>query len=385
MAAVALLAPVPVLAGRDGAPLPDRAALPDPAPLATIAPTPGPADVAAPDYSAGTLVGAGVQLVTEDDVAPAAGPPPPSPAPRTFADRHPAQAMAVQDPADPATTRWALLIGINEHLGRVSDNIGSRQDAEDLRQHLLRLGWRDDHILLLTDRAATGAGIVEGLRWLADKTDPASTAVFHYSGHSKKWYGQDVDGDGETTDEGLWPTDDRFIVDSELVSLLAPVDASSMWVSFASCNAAGFADPGLARPGRVLTLSSGEPQKSYEHPAWGNSVWGYLMIDEALLHGMADTDRNGRVSVEEAWTWARPHASYTTRGQSYGAQDAVIVDDHEGELHLTIPGVAPGPAPARPPSADQPAAAQPAAETAPPREPDRKPRRTGGYLCLLCG
>jgi len=385
VAAVALLAPVPVLAGRDDAPPPDRAPL---APVDRTSPGARTALAtpigAAPSGNGASLVGDGVQLVTETAVAPAADPPPPPPAPRTFAERHPAQAMAVQDPADPATTRWALLIGINEYLGRVSDNIGSRQDAEDMRAHLLRLGWRDDHILLLTDRDATRAGIVEGLRWLADKTDPSSTAVFHYSGHSKKWYGEDVDGDGEVTDEGLWPTDDRFIVDSELVSLLAPVDARAMWISFATCNAAGFADHGLARPGRVLTFSSGEPQKSYEHPAWGNSVWGYLMIEEALLNGMADLDRNGQVSVEEAWTWARPRASQATTGQRYGPQDAVIVDDHDGELQLAVPGVTPAAAPARPAAADQPPP-EPAAESAPAPEPEREPRRDGGYVCVLCG
>lgn len=383
LAALVLLVPIPVLAGRDDVPPPARAELahrPAARPLAGAAPTPVPQAVLADAPLAAT----GVQLVTEAEVAPAADPPPaPRRAAPGFAERHPAQAAAVQDPGDPATTRWALLIGINEHLGRVSDNIGSRQDAEDLRQHLLRLGWRDDHILLLTDRTATRANIVDGLRWLADKTDGSSTAVFHYSGHSKKWYGQDVDGDGEVTDEGLWPTDDRFVVDSELVSLLAPVDARSMWISFATCNAAGFADAGLARPGRVLTFSSGEAQKSYEHPGWGNSVWGYLMLEEALLHGMADVDRNGQVSVEEAWGWARPHASYTTRGQRHGPQDAVIVDDHDGDLQLSIPGHTPGAAPARASASEQAPPPQPAAEEAP--SPEREPRRHGGYLCLLCG
>lgn len=336
-------------------------------------------------------------LVTESPTRPAGGD---DPAPalaasvrsgRTFADRHPAQAAAVQDLAVPASTRWALLIGINEHMGRVSDNIGSRQDAEDLRAQLLASGWRDENILLLTDRAATGAAIEEGLRWLAEKTTPESTAVFHYSGHSKKWYGQDPDGDGEFTDEGLWPTDDRFITDSRLVSLLDPVDAGTTWISFATCNAAGFADAGLARPGRVLTFSSGEPQKSYEHPSWGNSVWGYLMIDQAMRAGAGDLNGDGTVSVEEAWTWARPRASQTTRDQRYGPQDAVIVDDLDGELVLTVPG-APAP-PARadaggptPPPGSQPAPPPPSGggqQPAPP--PEREPERRGGYLCVLCG
>jgi len=362
IAALAVLVaatPVAPLAERESDPattLPARAELAGPdtsrpaiaSPAADLPPTWSPTPILSTE-----AVGAGdtPQLVTEPPLPPT-GSDDPAPVPvaaarsgRTFADRHPAQAAAVQDPAVPASTRWALLIGINEHMGRVSDNIGSRQDAEDLRAHLLASGWRDENILLLTDRAATGAAIEEGLRWLAEKTTPESTAVFHYSGHSKKWYGQDPDGDGEFTDEGLWPTDDRFITDSRLVSLLDPVDAGTTWISFATCNAAGFADAGMARPGRVLTFSSGEPQKSYEHPSWGNSVWGYLMFDQAMRAGAGDLNRDGTVSVEEAWTWARPQASQTTRDQRYGPQDAVIVDDLDGELVLTVPGAPAPPAP----------------------------------------
>ena len=394
--AVAVLAPLPLVAtagDSDSVRTLDRAprivadsrasATPSPAAAAVTAPGPG-----SPDLAVGAPVAAGEPvLVTEADEAPAAAPAAAAARaarPSAFAERHAAQLAAVQDPADPATTRWALLVGINEHLGGVSDNIGSRQDAEALRAHLLANGWRDDHILLLTDRAATGSAIRDGLRWLADKTDESSVAVFHYSGHSKKWRGVDRDGDGEVTDEGLWPTDDDFIVDAELVALLDPVRPSAFWISFASCNAAGFADPGLAQPGRVLTFSSGEPQKSYEHPSWGHSVWGWFLIQQGMRAGLADLDGSGRVSVEEAWTWARPHAIDTTRGQRYGSQDAVIVDQLDGELHLGIPG-------APPPSRTDRGAPEPAGDPAPapqqpaPRPEPEEPDRHGGYLCVLCG
>lgn len=345
---------------------------------AALAPQAGPVDevlVTEPD-----VLPAGTETVATGVVA----------SPATFAERHPAQHAAGQDPADPASTRWALLIGVNEHRSRsVADNIGSRQDAEALREHLLAQGWRDDHILLLTDRTATGTAIRDGLRWLAEKTDESSVAVFHYSGHSKKWYGVDRDGDGESPDEGLWPTDDDYVVDSELVALLDPVRPSALWVSVASCNAAGFADPGLAQPGRVLTFSSGEDQKSYEHPSWGHSVWGWFLIEQAFRRGMGDLDGSGRVSVEEAWAWARPHAIDTTTGQRYGSQDAVIIDLLDGDLQLGIPGVAPAPSAQQsdpgaaeepPPAPKQPTPSRPAPEPEP-----EEPERSGGYLCVLCG
>jgi hypothetical protein len=394
LAALALLAPLQLLAiaraGDDEAerrqdaapvaarpvPIPGAAAPLDAAPVWTV-PTSTPPAAPAP-----------VQLVTESDVVPVAAAATPAPAPAgTFAERFPAQAAATQDPDDPASTRWALLIGINEHRGTVADNIGSRQDAEDLRTVLLAHGWRDDHILVLTDRQATRDDIVAGLAWLADKTDEDSVAVFHYSGHSKKWR-HDVDGDGER-DVGLWPSDDGYIVDSELVDLLEPVQPQALWVSFATCNAAGMADPGLAQPGRVLTFSSGAPQKSYEHPAWGNSVWGWHLIEQALGAGLGDLDGDGRVTVQEAFAWARPRASDTTSGQRYGPQDGVMIDLLGGELDLLVPDAPP---PSRTPAT--PAEPDGSTSTPPPPPPEQgqqppppepSEENHGNRICLLCG
>ncbi len=360
---LALLLPIQVLALGAGGGTPSAT----PAPTSTDAPagTDTVSDLAAgrptttpPSTSASPAVGgAGViaapvaGLTTEPDVFPvsAAAPIRTSAAAPGYSAHPaidagwPAQAQAWQNPADPATTRWALLIGINDHMGRVADNYGSRQDAEDLRAHLLAQGWRDDHILLITDRNATRANIVDGIRWLAAKTNHQSLGIFHYSGHSKKWYGQDHDGDGEVTDEGIWPTDDRFIVDSEFVRLMDAVNPFALWVNFSTCNSAGFADPGLAKPGRILTFSSGEPQKSYENPAWDNSVWMYWLVDEGMRQGRADANVDGRITVEEAFWWARVPAQQTTKLQSRGQQDAVIVDLVDGDFDFVIPKPPPPP------------------------------------------
>lgn len=394
LAALALLAPLQLLAITGtgaGEPEPVEGASSVELHPATVPPVPPPvAAVPAGAVTAAASPGppAPAQLVTEPEAAPTApAPAPAAPTAGTFAERFPAQAAATQDPGDPASTRWALLIGINEHRGSIADNIGSRQDAEDLHAVLLAHGWRDDHILVLTDRQATRDDIVAGISWLAEKTDEDSVAVFHYSGHSKKW-GHDVDGDGEL-DVGLWPSDDRYIVDSELVALLDPVQSRSLWISFATCNAAAMADPGLARPGRVLTFSSGAPQKSYEHPAWGNSVWGWHLIEQALGAGLGDLDGDGLVTVQEAFAWARPRASETTRQQRYGPQDGVIVDLLGEDLDLLVPDAprpprttAAAPQPDGSPSPSQPAPA-PEQERRPPPEPSEE--NHGNRICLLCG
>jgi hypothetical protein len=293
-------------------------------------------------------------------VAPTAPPtsaPPPSPAPppptaddpqrAAFEQTFPAHAAATQDPADPASTRWAVLIGINEHQGSTRDNLTSRQDAEALAGHLRSLGWREDHVLLLTDGLATRAMIVEAIRWLGRKTDGHSVAVFHYSGHTKQWPGRDVDGDGEIPDEALWPSDNRHIVDREFVDLMAAVEPWRLWINIGACEAAGFNDPGLDRAGRLLTFSSQEHEKSYENPSVGYTVWGQYLVAEALIGGAGDTDGDGDITVEEAVNHAVPRAAQRTAGERHGSQNGAVIDRVDGAFSLRIP---PPPPPPPPPS-----------------------------------
>lgn len=275
---------------------------------------------------------------------------PPAPAPTTpigpgdgatprarFESRFPAHTAATQDVDDPATTRWAVLVGVNAHQGTTRDNVGSRQDAQSLYAHLMDQGWLPDHVLLLTDELATREAIVESIHWLARRSTDDSVAVFHYSGHAKQWFGQDVDGDGESPDEGLWPTDNDHIPDGEFVRLMGDVTAGRLWVNVMACEAAGFLDPGLARDGRIITYSSAEDEKSYEDPAVGHSVWGWNLVVQGLRNGEADRDQDGSVTVQEAVAYAVPAATTRTTGQAYGAQHGGMVDRAGGVFSLAVP------------------------------------------------
>lgn len=270
--------------------------------------------------------------------------PAPSPDATDFARLFPAQTEAIQDPKDPATTRWAVLIGINRHHGATRTNVGSAQDAEDLQRHLLALGWRSDHMVLLTDLAATREAIEQAIAWLGSKTDGASTAVFHYSGHAKQWKDRNADSDLEVPDEGIWPADNRHMVDREVVDRLAAVDAGRLWVNLSTCEAAGFEEAGLMRrPGRLLTFSSREPEKSYEDPSVANSIWGYYLFERGLIGRASDPDGNGDVTVQEAFGYAAPQSTRATVGQNpYGPQHPVMIDD-AGAFSLLIPPKVQGP------------------------------------------
>lgn len=240
----------------------------------------------------------------------------PSGPPRgSFAAAYPAQARATRT-TGPGGNFWALIIGINDYAGSTRDNIGSYQDATALRTHLLGLGWRSDHVLLIGNRSATRTRIIQGLQWLASKTDGASTVVFHYSGHERP-YSSDVDGDGESRDVALWAADNKLIVDGDLGTMLGAVRAGKMWLNFAVCRAGGFDDPGTVKPGRLITYSSPEWELSYEDPAVGHSVFGYFSIVEGMRSQRADANGDELTTVQEAFAYARPRVINRTSNRQH--------------------------------------------------------------------
>lgn len=346
--------------------VPDRPAATTPVPPpSAAAPVPLPQPSASPDAPPAAQVLPGVDTESDNDAAdgplvlqdPAstrtdnARPVPARLAPSTplgtgqgdtprarFASRFPAHDAATQDPMQPRTTRWAVLVGVNDHQGTVRNNVGSRQDAESLYSHLMALGWDADHVLLLTDRLATQETIVEALRWLERKTTGDSVALFWYSGHAKRWSGTDVDGDGHANRIGLWPSDNRFVTDREFIRLLAGIRASRVWVNIMACHAEQFLQEGLARDGRLVTFSSRSPEKSYEDPSVDHSVWGWNLVVRGLRQGLADSSGDGDVTVQEALNYAIPRAAHRTSRQTpHGAQNGLMVDRAGGPFSLAIP------------------------------------------------
>lgn len=260
---------------------------------------------------------------------------------RIFAHENPAHAAARQRDDDPSSFHWAVIVGVNDYMGRTSDTIGSVGDAHVLRDTLHRNGWRGDQVLTLTDRAATHDAIVRAIEWLMRSTDHRSTVVFSFSGHLRH--------DAGVT--ALWPADNRFIWADDLGRMLGAVRADRLWASLQGCHAAGLAAAGLEGPNRLVTYASRVEEKAYEDPAAGQSVMGYHLFAEGLRAGRGDRDagnNDGRVSVQEAFAWAAPRATARTNGQRYGPQRPVIVDGLGGrEFPIAVTG-----SPARPNTSD---------------------------------
>jgi hypothetical protein len=102
--------------------------------------------------------------------------------------------------------RKALLVGINEYAD--APLRGCVNDVQQMQAVLQRYyGFAAGEIKLLLDDAATGAGILVGLEWLAGGGDDADAVrVFHYSGHGSHVADQNGD-EPDGRDECLVPYD----------------------------------------------------------------------------------------------------------------------------------------------------------------------------------
>ena len=244
--------------------------------------------------------------------------------------------------------KWAVVIGIDHFQGRTHPNVGAVGDADDFTFMLEHQGWPSDHILELTDGAATAANIRSAFKWLHDHSGPHTYSVFHYSGHVKQLAG-DRDRDGEDVDEYLWPHDNQFIADGEFAGWMRSM-GGWLWVDIAGCEAAGFND-GIAAPNRLFTASSQENEKSYEYPQWKNSVFTGLLADQGTNQHKADYNHDGRVSVTEAFRMAAEQAPQITAKQSKGPQHPYTAGGDGSEWFMDAP---PPPPPPPPPPQDKP-------------------------------
>jgi hypothetical protein len=249
--------------------------------------------------------------------------PSPSPSPSPKPKPAPKPTPKVAPPQD----RWALLVGITNYRAPVHDTVAGAQDVAVVRDVLLRAGWRSDHIRVLTDGAATGKALQDGLSWLIARSSGSTFTLFHYSGHVKQRDGH----------EYLWPVDNAFYADSSVTSAMKSVRGVS-WTSIAGCEAAGFND-GLAARNRLFTASSAADEKSYEHPDWRMSVWTGVLFDQGIRRGGADTNGDHHVTVQEAFAWGAPRAAQITKDQRpHGPQHPYLAGG-SGALRLDAPVV----------------------------------------------
>ena len=236
-------------------------------------------------------------------------------------------------PGPDSAKQWAVVIGVQDYQGKTKDTYGGRGDANAFMEALRRSGWNRDHVQYLVDGAATGTAIRNAMQWLVDRSGPDTFTIFHYSGHVKQ------QGVGN---EFLWSVDNQFIRNTDFGAVMSRLQGRA-WVDIAGCEAAGF-DKGISSPSRLFTAASGVTEKGYENPDWKQSIWTGLTVDQGILQGSADANRNGIVSIGEAVRYGADQAPAMTQGQAHGPQHPVIAGGNDSGS-WTLGRAAPPPPP----------------------------------------
>lgn len=247
--------------------------------------------------------------------------------------------MAQAAPAPDAPKR-ALLIGVSAYRPPTVPTVGSANDARDMHKVLVKNGWPEGSIRTLVDGDATAAAIREGMDWLVAGSSPGSFSVFHYSGHTRQSQSGLADGDAEDFDEFLWGVDNVFISDGEFAGRMRALQGQA-WINVSNCEAAGF-DDGVSSPSRLFTAASQEDEKGYERYDTGRSIFTGLLT-EAFLQNRGDADRNGAVSIQEAFAYAAEAAPRQSVSGEYGPQTPYMAGGDSAPWHLGSPS-APRPA-----------------------------------------
>lgn len=149
-------------------------------------------------------------------------------------------AAAQSAPANDGVKR-ALLIGINKYKG-VPKLQGSLNDVATMKQVLMtRWGFDERHLTVLTDEAATRAGMLAALENLVREAGTNDTVYVHYSGHGSQVPDTNGDEQDDGLDETLVPQDGRTgdvrdITDDELDALFARLRSKTALIVLDSCH-----------------------------------------------------------------------------------------------------------------------------------------------------
>ena len=238
-----------------------------------------------------------------------------------------------------------LSIGINAYQDSALELRYAKADATSVSDALTTGGQalfrRGIESKLVTDAAATKAGILEGLRWLQDATRPEDVAVVFVAAH------------GEAVDDRyyLLPQDIRFrnldslksqgISQEDLMDAIRRIPARKVVVLLDTCKSGAIADQlgiaggggasgtrGLAEKralavlakasGVYLVAASTARQAAVEDSDLGHGVFTHALVTG--LGGAADLDADRAVSVRELVTYVESEVARITQERFYREQ-----------------------------------------------------------------
>lgn len=203
-----------------------------------------------------------------------------------------------------------------------------------------------EHVQLLLDDEATYKGIKSAIgSWLSKNARENDTVIIYYSGHG-----------APENNETYWVTYDANIDDlyatamnnNEIADMLDRVESKRVLTFLDSCYSAATVkrsnrtrDVAVEIPwddfsgeGNVTISASNGKQLSLEMESYGHGVFTYYLLKgmQGEADGMAGTERDGVVEVEELWNFVRNSVTETAKKRG-NTQTPVL----QGSLTAGIP------------------------------------------------
>jgi len=303
---------------------------------------------------------------------------------------------------------YALIVGISNYemgldpamatQGELVNLRSAAADAVKFQSALLETGIPECNIRLITDGEATKEGIVNGLEWLAEKSELShkAGAIFYYSGHGKGgiWDSnkdEAASNPNDMSDEAIVPYDaidliqlanirtidletgrdfyDHLLIDDELANIYDDIKCD-MVVLFDCCFSGGMvrgAEDALVKscdlvrddqaellkkcvrsrmtppslmeppPNVSFLLACQEDQKAVELTNLGGvfTFWMLQTVTDSNHKAAADYDHDGRITVQEAFIYSRQKVLEFTTGRGTEYSDASVIQDPSA-LNLDI-------------------------------------------------
>ncbi|KAK0194772.1 peptidase C14 [Armillaria mellea] len=163
----------------------------------------------------------------------------------------------------------AVCIGVNHVQGNGFEELhGAILDAGNIRNFLMRQGYKANDIRILTDymeKKPTKSNIIEAMSWLVQSAKPSDSLFLHYSGHGD-WVldqnGDEMDG----KDEDIICYDSCPFIDDDIrKTLVDPLPAGCRLTAlFDSCHSGTILDlpyiyDSHGRPQRECAISVTDP------------------------------------------------------------------------------------------------------------------------------
>lgn len=230
-------------------------------------------------------------------------------------------------PKPPKVDKWAVIVGIADYKGWGNDLLYPDDDAEDMYNYLLSIGYPEGNIKLLLNRKANANNIIRAIDWMnKQEKKETSECVFFFSGHGSTYDGYD-DGDTEYTDEAIVTYDLYLILDGQLRSKFSTFTSKKITFIFDICYSGGMDDligehTQTTYDGRVVSTACKENQLSYDGDSTlENGVFTYYFIEGLYTYN----------NIEDAHDYAAPNA-YNWVWAHYGEiMDPQIYDYYTGK------------------------------------------------------